>query len=145
MKLKQGWMGVVLIALLASTTMTGCGTFGKIFGGIGGIFTPNHQNDLGQWQVRTEKEAQAYNKARYMVVELLPDGTDQRRRGVMTDLQYAEFNTFEKNVAAAEELLNKDFKTWTESGTKPADFDGRAKTLREQQQKLINLVKVVKP
>jgi hypothetical protein len=134
----------VLIALVASVGVTGCGSSG-VLRKLGGIFTPNHQNDMAQWQVRTEKEARAYEKSRYVVVELMPDGSDQRKRGVVTDLQYAEFNTYEQNVATAEVALKKDFDSWASTGTKPADFDGHAATVREWQNKLINLVKAVRP
>lgn len=141
---KYRWLGVVLVALLASGMVTGCGT-SNLLSRIGSIITLNHANDFGQWQQKTEKEARAYEAQRFVVVETLPDGSDQRRRGVVTDLQYAEFNTYEKNVGAAEVEVQKDFDEWSRSGTKPVSFDGHAKTLREQQEKLINLVKAVKP
>lgn len=144
MRSTERMFAAVLIALVASVGVTGCGSSGFL-GKLGGIFTPNHQNDMAQWQVRTEKEAQAYGKSRYVVVELKPDGTDQRKVGVLTDLQYAEFNTYEQNVATAEGKLDKDFDDWAKSGTKPADFDGHAATVREWQDKLINLVKAVEP
>ena len=143
MKSKR-WLAFVMIALLA-VPMGGCGTLGKLGGMFGGIFGINHANDMAQWQVRTEREAQTYKNSRYVVVELLPDGSDQRKRGIVTDLQYAEFNTYEQNVATAETALNDDFKTWTQSGTKPPSFDGHAATVREWQNKLIALVKAVKP
>ncbi len=144
MRLRNKWAAMVLIALLAGTMATGCGSsnlLGRIVGGLGNVLTPNHKNDLAQWKIRTEKEATEYGNSKSVVV----DDSGQRRRDVITDLQYGEFHAFEVNVAAAEDELQKDFAAWSSSGTKPPSFDGHAATVLEWQRKLINLVRTVKP
>lgn len=150
-----------IVAVLA-TGAAGCAGARAL---LGNVLHLNHQNDFAEQQVRLDKQATTYGKEQDRIIQLVPvtttapdgtvttvmnpDGTPamkwQRRPGVMTDLQYSEFHSFEQNVAIAEQPIKRDFEEWKNTGTKPVAFDGHAKTLLEWQQKLINLVRMVRP
>lgn len=153
-RLKYRWMGVVLVALLASTTLTGCGTLGKVFGGIGGIFMPNRANDFAEANLRIKAKETEYTKHWNVVVN--PD-TLEPREGVMTLAQYRKFQALEDNViAATKPLYDKDAITgvatgdiaeWRKTNTKPANYEAREKTLFRAIDEFIAYVKkeAVKP
>jgi len=140
---RKSWVAVVLIALLAGSTMTGCGTLGKIFGGIGGIFSPNRHNDFAEANLRIKAKEQKYTEARLAVVNA--DGNP--REGVLTIAQYRKFQALEQNVIDATKTLyvpgppsTGDIAEWRRTNTKPADYEAHERTLFAAIDELIAFV-----
>lgn len=133
-------MAVVLIALIA-VPMGGCGTLGKLGGMFGNILTPNRNNDFAEAHIRFDAGAIRYDKFHSKII----DDTNERRVGVVTNLQWNELDGLEKNVIAAKDALVSGFETWETSGTKPADFKAKEKTLDDAREKYIALVEKVLP
>jgi hypothetical protein len=143
----------VLVALLAATTLTGCGTLGKIGGALGGIFTPNRHNDFAEANLRIKAKEQKYTDARLVVV----DAEGNPREGIMTIAQYRKFQALEQNVIDATKPLyfvdpvtgaaSGDIAEWRRTNTKPVSYDGHEKTLFLAIDELITYVnkEAVKP
>lgn len=141
--MKYRWMGVVVLALIVSLGLTGCGTFGKIFGGIGGIFSPNRHNDFAENNIRLRAEQLEYTKHRLVVVDEAGDVRD----GILTKQQYAIFQALEQNVIDADNVLHEDVLEWRRTSTRPVSFTGKSDTLSKAQKALIAFVQkeAVKP
>lgn len=136
---------LLLIVLMGATVATArCAEFRRIGGTLGGIFTPNRQNDFAEANLRLKNEIEApYTKARLVVVD--QDGTP--RTGVLTAAQYREFQALEQNVIDATAPVYEDVLEWMRTNTKPASYEAREKTLRAATAKLIAYVntQAVKP
>lgn len=139
----ERWAAVVLIALLAGSTITGCAAFGRIGGTLGSIFTPNRHNDFSEANLRIKAKEQKYTEQRLVVV----DADGYPREGVLTAAQYRKFQALEQNVIDATDPTYQDVLTWRKTNTKPADYEAHERTLFAAVDELIAYVKkeAVKP
>lgn len=123
MKLKQRWMGVVLIALLASTTLTGCGMFRNIFGGDDREHTAALAEFVSANQVFTTDQV-AYTVARMTL-------RSARLARKIADDKWFEYRIQQNAIIAAAPLVEADLATWGATGKKPPTYDSHNKTLRD--------------
>jgi hypothetical protein len=137
----------MLLMLLLTTS--GCAL-------LSNLLNRNHNNDLAEQHLRLSAAVEEYDKAVHVIVNpdeqviVTPSGPvtvppNTRRPGVVTDPQWREFETLVGNVQAANRLVVEDTDKWSTTGSKPADYDAHASALLEARDKVIALVRKVKP
>lgn len=125
MRLKYRWMGVVLVALLASTLLTGCSLFNR-----GDRAREQRRVEFNEANSQYKDTVNARDVA-YTIMRL------RRIDKKVPDADWAEYRMSEKASARSQIAVDADLKVWGETTFKPPTFDGNFSLYKQDVAEMI--------
>lgn len=141
MRITNRWMGVVLVALLATSTLTltGCGTISKIFGDgddkerAASFAAFGAANKIFADDKADYAAARATIRAARIARRISPERGNEEK--------WIDFRISQGQIQAAAPIVEADLDTWGATGKKPELYDAHHKTLRDALAEVLSIAK----